>query len=121
MHLLLWIGFLVWLIWAVGQNKMLPWLNKNIYSRIWSEEPRPVIPKEAIGRIKELCDKENIPEETAVLLVAQEHNITEQQLLGAFNAGDAIELVHILSRKRPNIGVHFIKKLALADRANMRR
>lgn len=121
MHYLLWVGFVVWLLWGIGQKQLLPWLNRNIYSRIWSEEPRPVVTREAIERIKELCVTGDVPEDTAILIAAKEYNVSEHEFLAAFDANDAAELVMTLISKKPNLGTVLLKKLARADRLNMRR
>ena len=116
----LWIAFLMWLIIDVGYCRILPWCNKHVFSRIWSEE-RPVVAREAIDRIKELCIDGDIPEETAVLMAAQEQNLTEQEMLVAFSAKDAKELVAILTNKKSGFANLLLKKLTHIDRVGMRR
>lgn len=105
--------------WAL--NTLLPWLNKHIFSKIWSEETRPAVARETIDRIKELCVDGDVSEETAILMAAKENNLTEDELLASFNASDAKELVSILSGKNSNMLSVVMKKLSNLDRVNMRR
>ena len=114
------IGFLIWLFVGVSEQKMIPWLNKHFFSRIWQEETRPLVAREVIDRIKELCVDGDIPEETAVMIAAKEHDVSEATMLEAFNAEDAKELVRILSSKKPNFFPMIMKKVLANDRKNMR-
>lgn len=83
--MILWIGFLIWVFGLLGMGKLAPWLNKEVFSRIWSEETKQVIAREAIDRIKELCIDGNVPEETAVLMAAKEHGLDTHQLFSNFD------------------------------------
>ena len=113
--------FLLWLFMDVSYSRMLPWLNKRIFSRIWSEETRPAVAREAIDRLKELCIDSDVPEETAILMAARENGVTEREMLASFNAEDAAELMRMLSGRRPNFGAILLKKMKNMDRVGMRK
>ena len=121
MIMLVWIGFLIWVFSILGMGKLAPWLNKEVFSRIWSEEDRPMVAREAIDRIKELCIDGNVPEETAILMAAKEHGLNERQLLNSFSADDAKDLIRILSGKKPNYLALMTKKVGNVSRQNMHR
>ena len=116
----LFVLFLIWLFVDVALFRMAPWLNKNFFSKIWREETRPVVAREVIDRLKELCVDGDVPAETAVLMAAQENDVSEETMLAAFNADDAQELIKILSSKKPNFVPMLLKKMVNLDRKNMR-
>jgi hypothetical protein len=99
---------------------MVPWLNKNLFSKIWKEETRPVVAREVIDRVKELCIDGDVPAKTAVLMAAKENDVEEATMLAAFNADDAEELIKILKSKKPNFIPMLLKKITNHDRKNMR-
>ncbi|HAH32913.1 MAG TPA: hypothetical protein DCL44_11435 [Elusimicrobia bacterium] len=78
------------------------WLNRNLFSKIWHEE-KPVVDKETIKRIKELCVDDEVSEETAVLMTARETGESEQNIYAAFDVSDARELVSLLAGKKPGL------------------
>ena len=121
MIMLLWIGFLIWVFSVLGMGKLAPWLNKEVFSKIWSEESKPMIAREAIDRIKELCIDGDVPAETAVLMASKEHGLDERQLLSNFDVADAKELIRMLSAKNPNWMAMMMKKIGKVGYQNMRR
>jgi hypothetical protein len=54
--------------------------TERMMSRIWCEE-RSRKQAMVIRRIKELCVDGHVPEETAKMMIAKEHNIMEEQVL----------------------------------------
>ena len=111
---------LFWTIVVVGQEKMLPWLNKNIFSKIWSEEPHKAVTRETVERLAGLLLENGTPEDTAVLIAAREQGISERELLNSFGADDAKELVRILSSKNPSFGAYIVNKIITHPKTNMR-
>ena len=120
MPILLWIALLTWVIVVVGQCGLMPWLNKHVFSKIWCEEPRKVVARETIDRLADLMMDGNVPEETAVLMVAQEQDISEQDIFNSFGVDDAKELVRVLSSKNPNFASLLVKKVISLPKKNMR-
>ena len=55
-------AFLMWLFMDISYSRILPWCNKHIFSKIWHEETRTVIAREAVERLKELCIDSDLPE-----------------------------------------------------------
>jgi hypothetical protein len=52
---------------------------------------------EIARRVKELCEVGNVPEETAVMLAAREHEITEKELLDSMDAVSPAQLRAMLT------------------------
>ena len=84
---------------AVGAV-LYEWFNKNVLGFIWHEEDRTVTSREVYERIQELCVDGEVPTEAELLLVAQEHGLTEKQLYAAFNASGPAELTCKFTKKR---------------------
>ena len=117
---ILWAVFLVWVLVVVGQGKLMPWMNKHVFSKIWCEEPRKQVARETIDRLKELMVDSDVPEETALLMVAKEQDINAEDVLNSFDADDAKDLIRILSAKNPNFGSFLVKSVVNLPKKNMR-
>ena len=114
------LGIIIWAILVLGQNRMLPWLNKRIFSKIWCEEPRKQVARETIDRLKELMVDGDVPEETALLMVAKEQDIEAKDILQSFDADDAKELIQLLSAKNPSFTTYMFKRMRDLPKKNMR-
>jgi hypothetical protein len=114
------LGIIIWAILILGQTKMLPWLNKHIFSKIWCEEPRKQVARETIDRLKELMVDGDVPEETALLMVAKEQEIEAKDILQSFDADDAKELIQLLSAKNPSFSSFLFKSIRNLPKKNMR-
>ncbi|MDX6768950.1 MAG: hypothetical protein SF051_05415 [Elusimicrobiota bacterium] len=85
-----------------GIVHLLPWINKG-FSLVW-QDPTARQRDRIMRRLRAVLLGDGIPAETAVLMVAKEHHVTEYELLGLLGLNDARDVHSLFAKSRGGWG-----------------